>query len=1108
MLYEEYEKKIIKRAKVKRFFYRFRILFITSISAALVTTGALVGTKGIVTDKNKLHNTYFYGESYRYLSESFMSDTSYEFSLEDKEEWSKEEPRLIGKYKMRSKGKNSFNSYYYGETQHFEIVPKSISVFVQEDSFTYGEEPHINLASDLVYGDTLQNDYTFTYSDRTKDVWNITPNKDSLHILSSSGEDVTNCYLFNIVTKGVNILKRELSVASGSSYRVYDGKKFEDVNFEIKKGELVPGDTISLVGNSSITDVGETSNNHDYKITNQDKLNMTGHYNIKKVPGTIKIYPRAITLSSIDHEYTYDGYDHKFTLDEVTITEGSLAVGQHLVIDYESDEKHLNAGEYLNKFKAKVLDGNDIDVTSNYNITLNFGKTNILKRKITATSDGGTKTYDKKSYYVNTASLVSGTLADKDQFSVGAYPSFTDSGTYDNELTITIIDKNTGEDVSLNYDISLQTGKIVIKQVDLKVELEYLEVTYDGKPHKNTFKITEGKLVDGDTIIEKYNPERTDADLYDNEDFEAVIKDENNLDNSKNYNVTYTNTEKVLKINKRPLTIESLNKEKVYDALSMRSTFADDESFYSITSGALAEDEYLEFTYLNDATDVGTYEIQSEIVIRHQLGESKDKDNDKIVTSNYDINYIDGNFKINHREITIKTIDAEHVYNRELKIPSNVTTYQVEATGHGLVEGHYIKNLSVSCDGINVGSYPYMIDTSSLIILDEKNNDVTSNYKVTFINTGKLTITKRPTTVSLNSSSTMYDGKPHGSDTYTATGLLEKDYYVFTGLPSITHTWEGPLENKPTECRIFMESGVEVTDNYDITNSGNGFLNILPRPITITSPSYSKIFDGLATTFNDKSYTITGGSLADGDYITITEMYSFDHEYFHVSDSSNNYFELKIFNAEDLEVTDDYEITKNYGHITVKPLDLEYEVYGRKYVYNGEYRNINFTEDDVTPTSDYVYLSKGVMPSNYHLRVNLTISDMLLVGHYDNHTSYSVYSSDPHGVEMGDFNIKEIAGSQEIIKREITIQTAGGSKIYDEQPFGKDWALEDLMWLSSGSLGTDDYIADYKQDELIEIGANMENKIYDIVIRNGANEDVTNQYIIHYIYGEVTIYEM
>ena len=158
MLYEEYEHKIIKKAKVLRVLYRFRVLIILAIVLVLGSGGTLAGTKGVVMDKKKVGNTYYYGEIYEYLSEAFLSEVDYEFSYNHSEEWTSELPRLIGHYTLRSKSKNIVNSYYYGALQEFDIVPKPIYVEVVESSITYGEKPTINISSELEYGDVLSNE--------------------------------------------------------------------------------------------------------------------------------------------------------------------------------------------------------------------------------------------------------------------------------------------------------------------------------------------------------------------------------------------------------------------------------------------------------------------------------------------------------------------------------------------------------------------------------------------------------------------------------------------------------------------------------------------------------------------------------------------------------------------------------------------------------------------------------------------------------------------------------------------------------------------------------------------------------------------------------------
>lgn len=1109
MRYEEYEKKIIKRARVRKAIYRFRFPIIIFSSAVILTTGGLVGTKGLVSEKETLLPEYHYGDTISYLSTAFISNASYEFSPLEQEEWKEDVPYLVGKYKMRSRGENSFNSYYYGKEQEFEIVPKEIVATVNEDSLTYGDIPTLKIDG-LCYQDKFNDNYTMSYSDRTQSTWTITPDLNSIRIFASSGKDVTSNYKIKVQSKDLNILKRSITISTSSDNKIYDGTPLKNEGFNVISGSLVEGDSISVVSSSDIVNVGTTLNNQTFKVTTSDGLDMTSHYAIELKAGSLAIEKRKITVSSINHEYIYDGYDKRFDIKEVSITSGDgLANGEKIEFDYADSDLFINAGEYSNSFKTKIIRG-DVDVSSNYDITSIFGKTTINKRNIAIKSDSESFTYDKKNHYVNTASLLNETtLADKDELIVNKYNKFVDSGEYKNDIEYSIVDKATGNDAISNYSINYTSGLITINKVDLTISLVKQKVVYDGKPHQNSHTIKEGELVEGDKIEVTVSPEYTDVGVYDNENYEVIIKDENGLDNLKNYNLKYINREEAFEITKRPITIETISKEKLYDAEPISKSIEDDEVLYQINEGSLAENEYIKFEYKNNPVDSGKYPIQKELVIYHQLGEEKDIDNDKVVTSNYEITYVDGTFTINKRTISIETIDCEYKYNRETTLPADAKTFKVLDTGDGLVKGHKVKSLNITCDGINVGTYDYKIDESSLVIVDKDDNDVTKNYSPTFINSGKVKIVPRPVTVKLNDASKIYDGEPLKSEKYTQTGLLSGDYFKFEGLPSIIHVWEGPKDNDPTSMKIFMSNGDEVTSNYEITNKSNGKLEIKPRPITVESISIKKQFDGKETS-RVKQFKIAGGSLAKNDRIEVNEMTSNDNVFYHVCDV-DNVFTVSIYNKNDEDVTADYKIDYKYGKIQIEPCELQIQTFSTSITYDGKPHDVIYAEEEVNDSSENFFLSKGKIPEGYHLFCAFSALDLKYVNDSNHKYTTTITEEDPnYDVDNNDFSIEYTNfefGTASIKQRSITLQTISGSKIYDEKAFGIDLTDEEYMWIAGGSLAEGDYIESFNRPEFIEVG-DYENFISDLIIKNAEGKDVTYCYNINFNFGSVKIYEM
>ena len=895
------------------------------------------------------------------------------------------------------------------------------------------------------------------------------------------------------------------------------------------------GDDIALISQTDITSAGTADNVHNYKITNNDGLDMTIHYNINLVPGTLEIYKKQISFKSNDFEFTYDGDDHKFALKEVIYDSSDVVVGQSVELSYPDDSKMLLAGSYSNEFVVKIVNG-DTDVTPNYDITYDFGTTLINKRPISILSDSVVKTYDDDELTANSYTIKSGSIAKTDKI-VSTGPSYTEAGLYDNDLTIAFVNKDTNEDVTDSYDLEYQSGSIEIKKRPISIDIKREHVTYDGKPHKNTYVLSSGTLAKKDYLKEKVNEERYDAGNYVNDTFEIDVYDKDNLVNTQNYDITYNGRENAMTIDRRPITIKLLDKEKVYDGTSIRSTIPEDEDLYAITSGSLADNEYIEFSYTNDLTNAGTETIQYNLKIYHLAGKTKNLSKDKDVTSNYKITDVDGSFTVNKRPIKIWTKDATHIYDRETEIDNfkdgegnKVEYYYIEGT---LAPNQKILNCGISCTEVDVGVHNYTIDANAFKICDEEDEDkdYTSNYNVSFENNGHLTIEQREITVTMKENHRIYDGTPFSSSEYEVDNIIEGDYLTFSGLPKVTHVSEGHVQNNPTSEKVFIGdddenplNDAEVTTNYKVTYENNEDIYIDPRPIKICSPDVTKIFDGTpivanttVTVYEDTHEKKEYFDLADGDYYIVDDLDSRDNlvSFVHVYDSNINNVSVSFFNANHDPVSSDYAVDYDYGTITINPCKIGLSVYQQHIIYDGSSHDVNYAVNDVTSSTGDIFIVSGAMPENYTLNAEFTVDNMVNAGTYPGLYECHVTTTSPYGVEAGDFEFSYSGGTQIVLQRQITITTLGGNKVYDGAAFDEGLNIDDKYWVSSGSFAVGQDIAEitlyYTKggetvDEIVEPGT-YTLCAANIIIRDPSGNNVTGNYNININKGVIEIYE-
>lgn len=1104
MSYQDYENNIYKVAKTLKFAYKNRFKFLAGLIAVFAVTMTLVSIKGIVSSEYTFASTYEYGETVSASGKSIFGSAEYEYSSFNTENWTSNFPTLVGNYKARSKGKNNYGSYYHGDTQFFQIVPKKVDVQMSKSTITYGEENPVYIEG-LQFKDQLTS-FGSLIEDKTNDKWKMTPDVSKIVVTNSAGLDVTSCYVFNPIQKEVDVNKRAISITSSSSVFTYTGGNFKDENYSVTKGSLAEGDSISVVYSEELK-ATQTNviNTQDYKIFDQNNVDMTSHYEINKNFGSLSLAPRNLTFSTPDYQYTYDGYLKQFTDSSIILSDDSDSVLlNHTVVFELCDQSNfLRAGLYNNIFSAKIMSG-DVDVSDYYKINYNFGKTTILPREIEIKSSDYTQTYNGSTAANNEYTIVSGSLANKDIIQViNSSIQPIKSGTYDNLISYKIIDKNTSEDFSDCYVIGKDYGEITINKREITVSVNKVSTTYDGYSHSVSLYVSDGELCSGDSISIKTKISVLHAGTYSDTNLSFVIKDKNAIDVTTNYEINFDRSQldDCIYIAKRDLGIKVLTKEKTYDDRPISDEIYSGDGAYKVTSGSLATPDSIYFEYLNadykDVNDV-PYDVESEVIIMNN--------NVTDVTSDYNIDLVNGTFKINKRPITISTIDCEYYYDRVGAIPSYLDTYTIG--GDGLVYGHIIKNLSITCSEIVPGTYNYVLDYSNISIVNENTGeDITNNYSITYVNSGKVTINKRPVDVTLTENFKMYDGTPFSSSEYTAYNLIEGDEFRFTNLPEVTHSINhalgGYVENIPGGYDIYTKDNEKVTNCYEPSFFYEN-IYVLPRPITIITEDVEKTFDGLP--YGETTATVSedeGFGLAEGDQIFFSNFAS--ESVTHVRDSGKNSCSIVIKNKDGLDVTDDYEITKAFGDLIIKPCPLTLSLLEDIKIYDGNASNFSSSKIEVTSTSNPTYLAKGTLPDTYKLEVSWqSVKSMLDAGTYYSPTYFkpTLYFSSTRDsvIYDDDFDVSYEDCSRMILEREIEITSESGSKEYDGNPFKFGYKI------SNGSLAEGDYIEYEEVEGISNICVDEINPIGKPTIYNSEGEDVTKNYKITLTPGKVTIY--
>ena len=873
------------------------------------------------------------------------------------------------------------------------------------------------------------------------------------HIYENS-VDVTSNYIVTTSTGTLEITKRDVTIKPIDYTKVYDGALLNINTPEIIKGSIVETQNIYIwTTGSNSANVGIYDNViYSYQILDEYLIDTTTNYNITLEFGKLEITPRPIEIHTVDSSKVYDGYElYQINLlyDEASLVEGHMIV----VVTYATI---INVGEVTNEVSITIIDGDQIIVDGNYDITLVFGMLKITPRPLIVKPMFAEKEYDDETFNSEGYVLVDDTTLANHQtikLSTSGTKNNTDHGTYINEiLQLNIYQDDL--DVTSNYDISFETENIVIHQRQITIQTASEEIIYNGNPLVNkTYEVIYNSFVDNHHVEIFNAPSITNVGNILN-DYEIIIRN-TEKDVTFNYDVTYVYG--LLEVLPRPVDVMPEYASKIYDDTFFNHSNPIVTGLYGLVDGHTI---YIETSGVYDTTDVGIYENKVLTAIIYN--------DDEDVTYNYDITFIIGYLEILHRHIRILTSSADKIYDG-----IELLSLDFEYIDSEPVAWHYdaiLDNASIT----NVSMMDNHLNIQIFSSIDDRN--VTNNYVITY-EYGQLEITPRPIEITTQSSSFVYDGMVHEYLEYSISkGNLVLDH--FTEVTTYTQIVNvGEVTNK-LQISIFDGTLLNVTDNYDMSYV-YGSLEVTPRPVTFETDSKDKVYDGKA--LNAPYLNLVEGTLVLG------------HDYFitmhtEITDVSkvDNIIEVSIFEGS-TDVTTNYLITYIYGNLEVTPrLITIAPMFGTK-VYDDEVFNYSIgyapNSEELVNGHDIYIETSGV----YHT------TD---VGIYMNEiTSYQIL--DGQNDVTSNYDVTIMSGTLEITHRYITVASMDSEKIYDGLAL-----FEETHEIVSGSLvkSHTTKVIDRNSIENVSIESN------DIIIeiyRDGYN--VTSNYIINYEYGQLEV---
>ena len=575
MQYGKYYKRISFIANILKTIKRFRVLIISVVSVCLALTSGYLGMQGHVYDEVECPTSITYGEEFVYEAGAVLEGVAYQFSQDaDFASFSTSAPIYPGTYYVRAVSESSFGNPRYGDVHSFTVLPMVLDVRVEQQTVMYGELPSVS--ADLLNGDKISCSQ-FAYDDISLEKTNIAAVASSVVITNSAGEDITYAYTINPVKSEITFNKRSITITVEDADQIYNGLPFKHEVYELTAGTLANNGTDILVGTFKdyITDVGEKDNMPTFAVLTKDNIDVSIHYDINVVEGTLTVNKRPVRIDVSDKEFVYDGKEHSNK--EFTVNEETPLVDGHKA-EINTHTNVVNSGKVKNLLTFKISDSDGNDKTDNYSIFVSEAYIMVLKRQISVTSKDGEWVYDGESHGMPEFDITSDTkLAEGDSAEATDNTQITDVNSEKTENMLSLVIKNgDGEDVTSNYEITYTYGELTVTPKPIEIITNDKVFVYNGKAQTDKGYTVSDKtpLVSGhvssvDTYTTVTNVSEGEVDNI----ITLTVKD-GDRDVTANYDISISNIGK-LKVTPLSVTLAPNPETKVYDGTDLYASSID-----------------------------------------------------------------------------------------------------------------------------------------------------------------------------------------------------------------------------------------------------------------------------------------------------------------------------------------------------------------------------------------------------------------------------------------------------------------------------------------------------------------------------------------------------
>ena len=501
----------------------------------------------------------------------------------------------------------------------------------------------------------------------------------------------------------LKVTPRTVTLKSETASKTYDGDPLTRPNVTIEGDGFVAGEVTDIKATGSVTNVSDSPVTNTIVYTTTDKF-VEGNYDITKDEGELTITKSdKLTVSATDYDSIYDGQTHN---GNVTATEGAtLSYSTDNGKTWTATEPTIkNVGEINVIVKASMA--NYSDTTADYTLK-------VTPRSVILKSETASKTYDGTPLTRPVVTIEGDGFVDGEATAI-ATGSVTNVS--EGSVTNTIVYTTTDTFVEGNYNITKDEGTLTINPRSVIITSGSASKTYDGTPLTNDeIKITGDGFVDGEATAIATGSQ-TDVGHSDNT-IEIIKKD--GFD-ANNYAIELK--EGTLTVEKRPYHPNPPITDKITVEITGNSdSVVYDGAEHSVKDYTvkISDSRYTEkdFTFsgkaLASGINAGAYEMG--------LKADQFKNTNARFTNVEFIIKADGVLTITQRPLTITAGSAEGI------APVTCDKYTVE----GLATGDKVDSVKITGIQSEPGESPNV--ASDAVIKNAKGEDVTANYKITYV---------------------------------------------------------------------------------------------------------------------------------------------------------------------------------------------------------------------------------------------------------------------------------------------------------------------------------------------------------------------------------------